>query len=231
MEIDSGSAVSVISEANCRRYFKGIPMCSSSRQLVVVDGARLKILGEIYVQVELNGRVAQQKLVVLKCSNIFVPLIGRSWLDCFFPGWRSCFTNTALVNSLNEKTGIDDIVECMKQKYRKIFDKDFSEPIVGYEGELVLKHEQPIFKKAYTVPYKLKDKLAQHLEMLEQQKDDDHGTPKSIKTGSFSGPKLVSATSGSQSEETPSDRVRRFSRLYGIRGRRGAFPGFPRGDE
>ncbi|XP_055620700.1 uncharacterized protein K02A2.6-like isoform X2 [Toxorhynchites rutilus septentrionalis] len=151
MEIDSGSAVSVISEANCRRYFKGIPMCSSSRQLVVVDGARLKILGEIYVQVELNGRVAQQKLVVLKCSNIFVPLIGRSWLDCFFPGWRSCFTNTALVNSLNEKT-------------------DFSEPIVGYEGELVLKHEQPIFKKAYTVPYKLKDKLAQHLEMLEQQK-------------------------------------------------------------
>ncbi|XP_062550772.1 uncharacterized protein K02A2.6-like [Armigeres subalbatus] len=144
MEIDSGSAVSVISETDCRKFFKDILMRSSSRQLIVVDGARLRILGEISVQVELNSIVAQQKLVVLKCNNNFVPLIGRSWLDCFFPGWRSNFTNAAVVNSLNEKK--------------------------GYEGELILKKEQPIFKKAYTVPYKLKDKLAQHLQMLEQQK-------------------------------------------------------------
>ncbi|XP_062709347.1 uncharacterized protein K02A2.6-like [Aedes albopictus] len=151
MEIDSGSAVSVISEADCRKFFNAIPIRSSSRQLIVVDGARLRITGEISIQVELNGSIAKQKLVVLQCSNSFVPLIGRSWLDCFFPGWRSGFTSTAMVNSLNEK-------------------KDFSEPIVGYEGELILKHEQPIFKKAYTVPYKLRNKLAEHLEMLEQQK-------------------------------------------------------------
>lgn len=37
MEIDSGSAVSVISEADCKKFFNGIPMRSSSRQLIVVD--------------------------------------------------------------------------------------------------------------------------------------------------------------------------------------------------
>lgn len=162
------------------------------------------------MHVELNGSVAQQKLVVLKCSNSFVPLIGRPWLDCFFSGCRSGFTNTALVNSLNEK-------------------KDFSEPIVGYEGELMLIHEQPIFKKAYTVPYKLKDKLAQHLEMLGQQKDDNHGPQESIEAGPFSGSRLDVVTSRIYPKEAWSGGVGGFPRLYGIRGK--AIPGVPRGCE
>ncbi|XP_065078720.1 uncharacterized protein K02A2.6-like [Ochlerotatus camptorhynchus] len=151
MEIDSGSAVSVISETDCRKFFHRIPMANTSRHLVVVDGARLKVLGEISVQVKLNGLANQEKLVVLQGNSNFVPLIGRSWLDRFFPGWRSGFTNALLVNNLNETN-------------------DFSEPIVGYEGELIMKNDQPVFKKAYTVPYKLKEKLVQHLLMLEQQK-------------------------------------------------------------
>lgn len=170
MEIDSGSAVSVIGQADYKKLFCGVPMVRSSRHLVVVDGARLRILGEILVQVELNGVVDEQKLIVLECSNSFVPLIGRSWLDRFYPGWRSGFTNATMINNLAQDKGIEGIVNGLKTKYSKIFDKDFSEPVVGYEGDLVLKSDQPIFKKAYTVPYKLKEKMEKHLEMLEQQK-------------------------------------------------------------
>lgn len=49
------------------------------------------------------------------------------------------------------------------------FEKDFSLPIVGYEAELVLKSDVPIFKKAYNVPYRLKDKVIEYLDKLERQ--------------------------------------------------------------
>ncbi|XP_058452059.1 uncharacterized protein LOC131430847 [Malaya genurostris] len=170
MEIDSGSAVSVISEADFQKLFSNIPLVSSKRQLVVVNGKRLKILGEIDVKVKLNGFEHQHMLVVLECRNRFVPLIGRSWLDCFYPDWRSGFVSVSSVNSLTDEKGIEKVTDCLKSRYKQVFNKDFSEPIVGYEGELILKHEQPIFKKAYTVPFKLKDKMLEHLDMLEQQK-------------------------------------------------------------
>lgn len=49
-----------------------------------------------------------------------------------------------------------------------------------------LKHDQPIFKKAYTVPYKLKDKLDRHLNMLEQQ-----NVITSIKASEWASPVIV----------------------------------------
>lgn len=36
-------------------------------------------------------------------------------------------------------------------------------------AELIVKPEQPIFKRAYQVPYKIKDKFLAHLDMLEEQ--------------------------------------------------------------
>lgn len=150
MEIDSGAAVSVISDIDYLKYFENFPIDSCDRPLVVVNGDRLHIVGEIKVRVVLNGIASYQKMVILECDKNFMPLIGRTWLDFYYPEWRKGFVQEATINNMVQS-------------------KDFSEPIEGYEGELLLKHDQPIFKKAYTVPYKLKDKLQEHLEMLEQQ--------------------------------------------------------------
>lgn len=169
MEIDSGSAVSVISDIDYLEYFGTVPISTCDRQLVVVNGDRLQIVGEIKVRVELKGQASYQKLIILECDKNFVPLVGRTWLDVYYPDWRAGFVPETSVNNLNVREGTDQIVQHLKLKYSKLFNKDFSEPIEGYEGELLLKHDQPIFRKAYTVPYKLKDKLVQHLEMLEQQ--------------------------------------------------------------
>ncbi|XP_062706892.1 uncharacterized protein K02A2.6-like isoform X2 [Aedes albopictus] len=169
MEIDSGAAVSVISDIDYLEFFGTVPINTCERQLVVVNGDRLHIVGEIKVRVVLNGTASYQKIIILECEKHFTPLIGRTWLDFYYPEWRTGFVQKTPVNKLVQSKGTDQIVEDLKQKYSKIFNKDFSEPIKGYEGELQLKHDQPIFKKAYTVPYKLKDKLDNHLDMLEQQ--------------------------------------------------------------
>lgn len=38
-----------------------------------------------------------------------------------------------------------------------------------FEADLVLKEERPVFRKAYEVPYKLKEKVIEHLDSLEKQ--------------------------------------------------------------
>lgn len=51
-----------------------------------------------------------------------------------------------------------------------MFEKSFSSPIKGYKAELVMKDGTPIFKKAYGVPYRLRDRVADYLERLEEEK-------------------------------------------------------------
>ncbi|XP_058464246.1 uncharacterized protein K02A2.6-like isoform X1 [Malaya genurostris] len=63
---------------------------------------------------------------------------------------------------------IDSVVEDVKSKFKHIFNKTFSDPIVGYEADLVLKEDRPIFRKAYEVPLRLKQKVIEHLDSLEK---------------------------------------------------------------
>lgn len=86
MEVDCGSAESVMSENLFLRNFKKCQLEKSNRKLYVIDGNRLNILGKAKVSVQLNGIVSDQYLIVLQGANDFVPLMGRSWLDIFFDG-------------------------------------------------------------------------------------------------------------------------------------------------
>lgn len=58
----------------------------------------------------------------------------------------------------------------VKTRYGEIFNRDFSSPIVGFEADLVLREDRPIFRKPYDVPYRLRDKVLDHLSLLERDK-------------------------------------------------------------
>ncbi|XP_062551171.1 uncharacterized protein LOC134216248 [Armigeres subalbatus] len=92
MEIDCGSAESVISESLFLRNFKNCRIENSNKKLYVIDGNRLNILGKVKVSVQLNGIVGEMYLIVLQGTKEFVPLMGRSWLDLFYMGWRNTFS-------------------------------------------------------------------------------------------------------------------------------------------
>lgn len=184
MEIDCGSAVSVMSQAQYFSHFDK-PLQCCTKQLIVVNGSKLKIEGEVKVKVKYQGREEYLKLLVLNGDNSFIPLLGRPWLDKFFPSWRQYFSKLSTVNKVTEYDKAKMVSE-IKQKYSNVFTKDFSSPIVGFEADLVLKQDSPIFRRAYNVPYRLRDRVSQYLEKLEKQKVI---TP--IKTSEWASPVVV----------------------------------------
>ncbi|XP_062700870.1 uncharacterized protein LOC134285020 [Aedes albopictus] len=58
MEMDSGSAVSVVGEQIYRKHFYKLPLKVCRRRLSVVDGARLEILGVLEVTVSMRSMIA-----------------------------------------------------------------------------------------------------------------------------------------------------------------------------
>lgn len=91
MEIDSGSAVSVLCRQTYEKKFKNYPISTCRMKLAVVDGAHLMVVGQFDVSVKLNGQRRTVQLVVLESKKIFTPLFGRDWLDVFFSAWRDAF--------------------------------------------------------------------------------------------------------------------------------------------
>ncbi|XP_058837875.1 uncharacterized protein LOC131693740 [Topomyia yanbarensis] len=86
-----------------------------------------------------------------------------------------------VISYANDKTILG-----IKERFSKVFHKDFSSPIVGYEADLVLKEDSPVFRWAYDVPYRLQEKVIEHLEMLEREKVI---TP--IKTSEWASPVVI----------------------------------------
>ena len=172
MEIDCGAAVTVISLTMYKMYFAHIQPVNCSSRLAVVNGQQLSIFGKISVNVTVNNIQHLVPLIVLDGTCSFVPLFGRNWLDIFYPGWRNVFGKPLSVNKVNDnqQTSAEGKADLdLRSRYAKIFDGDFSHPITGFEADLVLKEERPVFRKAYEVPYKLKDKVIEHLDSLEKQ--------------------------------------------------------------
>ncbi|XP_062550332.1 uncharacterized protein LOC134215065 [Armigeres subalbatus] len=175
MEIDCGAAVTVISLAVYRTYFSHIKVSKCNSRLMVVDGQQLSIFGEISVKVMVNHTQHQVNLIILDCTRRFVPLFGRNWIDVFYPSWRKTFGNFTQINATSKdaenisKIDVGNIESDIQSRFPKVFDGDFSYPITGFEADLVLREDRPIFRKAYDVPFKLREKVVDHLDSLEKQ--------------------------------------------------------------
>ncbi|XP_058457000.1 uncharacterized protein K02A2.6-like [Malaya genurostris] len=168
MEVDSGSAVTVMSKADFYKRLGHITLNQCKKRLVVINGSSLNVLGKILVIVSLNGKSVQLELIILDCSHRFVPLLGRDWLDVLCEDWRKQISSVFSIKFDNCFSNTEQIISDMKSKFCKIFDNDFSLPISGFEAELVINDNQPIFRKAYEVPYRLRDKINEHLNELER---------------------------------------------------------------
>lgn len=77
MEVDCGAAVSVINSIVYEKMFKHIPLMRCDRKLAVINGSRLNVEGQISVEVVFNGVTRNVKLIVLRCSSVFAPFLGR----------------------------------------------------------------------------------------------------------------------------------------------------------
>ena len=81
MELDIGSAVSVISHVDYRKYFPTLPLDSTCVTLKTYSGEKIIAEGVMHVNVQYNNQRANLDLYVVRKGG--PPLFGREWLHHF----------------------------------------------------------------------------------------------------------------------------------------------------
>jgi len=166
MEVDSGSSSTLINDHDFRKLFPHLELSHTPRELKAYSGYHLNTMGEVMVEVSLNGRTAKLPLIVVQTAEHSPPLLGRTWLDALVPGWR-----TSLMNNVEKQFAVtDETIDTLKDKYQDIFAPGLG-TVKGATAKLHLKENvKPIFHRARPVPLALRNAVDKELDrMLEEE--------------------------------------------------------------
>ena len=156
MELDTGAAVTVISETTFRSMFGNTAnLQQSNATLRTYLGKELPLLGTTEVQVQYKSQQATLPLFVIKGQG--ASLLGRNWL-------KSIRINWSKINLIDT----DNSVEKLLAKHSKLFRPELG-TLQGMEAKIfVPQNAQPRFYKPRPVAYSLKSKVEQELERLQK---------------------------------------------------------------
>lgn len=117
-----------------------------------------------------NGVKHEGKLVVIKSKRNFVPLIGRTWLDVLFPGWRNYFSNFTISRNISnvdeskiqtkiDNSGVNSFIQRVVNDYPNVFSQKATGTIKHFKIDIHLSdNAKPIFYKPYSMPYGLRER-------------------------------------------------------------------------
>ncbi|XP_041971651.1 uncharacterized protein K02A2.6-like [Aricia agestis] len=156
-EIDSGSAVSVISKKMYDANFSNVPLSVTKRQLHDYTGGKISCLGIVRMPVEYEGR--SRSLDVFVAAGAAPPLLGRDFICAF-----DLELGPAVVNYLYESNEI--FAHHLVQKFPKLF-SDKLGCFNKYKINLKLKPDsKPIYFKPRPVAFALKGKIDKEIDRL-----------------------------------------------------------------
>lgn len=156
MEIDTGAAVTLISEKTRRTKFSGLPLLPCMIKLRTYTSERIKVCGELKVQVQYGKLTKECSLIVMEGDG--PSLMGRDWLLKFRLDWQSI--GQVQMQSFQDRLGP------MLEKYAEVFSEKPSK-IQPFEAKLVLKGEgRPVFCRPRSVPFALKGAIEEELAKL-----------------------------------------------------------------
>lgn len=169
MELDSGSAVSVIGQKEFEYRFPNVKLQDTKVQLRSYSNNCLNVLGLAEVDVEVLGEL-KEKLELYVVSDVDkMPLFGRQWLRSFSHKILTRILEVNKVNSNLNEAGLTGSLETLLQKYKTLFDDSIIGEIKGEPVALHLKEgSKPIFCKARPVPFSLKSKVEHKIDRLVQ---------------------------------------------------------------
>ena len=163
MEVDTGAAVSVISEETRAHLFPSMKVKDTSVILTTYTGEQMAVAGEVTVTVTYRQKQHLLTLCVVKGNG--PSLLGRDWLYQLNLDIQALWkTSVVYPQSVDGTTQRDHLLN----KYDEVF-KDKPGEINTFEATLHLKENAvPKFRKARTVPFALKEAIEQELNRLEQ---------------------------------------------------------------
>ena len=158
MEVDTGAAVSLISEATYRSIGDPLPQLHPTTvRLRTYSGEQLTVLGSLAVAVKYRNQEADLTLLVVKgCGP---SLLGRDWLSAIRLDWKSLCVHRTTGHPLAE------ILDRHKALFR---------PELGLAKSIqatlyVEPNCAPRFCKARSVPYALREKVEKELDRLQAE--------------------------------------------------------------
>ena len=163
MELDTGSAVSIITFDLYQQQFNRLPLHKTGLFLKTYTGENIMPVGVLKVPVDyLNQRELLDLYVVKNKGPV---LMGRDWLRKLCLDWCS-------IKSLQASIATSSPVECldvMLDKYSDVF-KDKMGTFTPAKVKLTLKeNSQSRFLKARPMPYALKPKVEEELRRLQNE--------------------------------------------------------------
>ena len=152
MEVDTGAALSIISEETLHQLWPDWQLTPTQVRLQSYSGEAIQVLGSKMVQLQYKHQVARLPLLVVKGAG--PSLFGRNWLQTVRLHWHEIHW----VHS----SSLQDLL----QKYSAVF-SDGLGTLEGFEAKISIDpNATPRFFKARSVPYALRDKVEAELERL-----------------------------------------------------------------
>ncbi|KAI5086647.1 hypothetical protein C0J45_23302, partial [Silurus meridionalis] len=154
MEIDTGAAVSLVSDAVYREILSHLPLKPPDVVLKTYTGESVTMKGLTQVTVELNGQTKKLPLYVV--VGDYPSLMGRSWLEQLKVDWPT-------IHMMTPKT-LD--LEGVLEKHSEVFKQELGS-MEGITVKLTVEQgSQPKFLKSRPLPYALKPKVEASLDEL-----------------------------------------------------------------
>ena len=166
MELDTGAAVSCISQSHLHSLKLNCKLEPSTRNLSVANGESVQALS--IAKVNVKFRDSMQVLTLYVIDGKFPTLFGREWIRAFFGNsWLSKLVGDTVHQLKVRAAERAEFIESVKQS--KVFEPGVG-IVKGYEATLDLKvGSKPKFCKARPVPFSLKEKVSDALEKGEAE--------------------------------------------------------------
>ncbi|CAB3228715.1 unnamed protein product [Arctia plantaginis] len=163
MELDTGSAVSVISKQDYTKKFPELTLIKTNVKLCTYSNHYLHVLGLIKVTASV-GTEKCENLNLYVVEGTRLPLLGREWIRAF--KWTSFGDCLAPIHSI-ETGSVSLSLQSLLDKHSKLFRDNGLGEIKGDPVALHLKPDsKPIFYRARPVPFAIKEKVEQEIDTL-----------------------------------------------------------------
>ena len=158
MEVDTGAAVSIVSEETVKRLFPTASLNKSSVTLRTYTEERMRVCGEFQAQVRYGTQ--ERSLTVVVVSGAGPSLFGRNWLKHLRLDWQK-------ISSISAVPGPPKRLESLLNQHSEVF-RDELGTVRSFEAKLQVRPDaKPKFWKARAVPFSIKEAIDQELERLE----------------------------------------------------------------
>ena len=156
MELDTGAAVSLVSEGVFQSLLPECELEPSRVPLRTYSGERMEVLGLVEVTVTYGEQRVKLPLYVVRGTG--PSLFGRSWLEAIRPDWESIQTVQSAAVSLSK----------VLEQHKAVFE-GLGE-LKGHRAKITVDPSaQPRYCKARPVPYALREKVEEELDRLQRE--------------------------------------------------------------